>query len=76
LPLATIASTLGTERRPQDLPLAAVGAGTLQPDNGPLAGLWPAAPGKTAVLWSVLVAGVLLLGGVAWSLMRQLKSTP
>jgi hypothetical protein len=33
----------------------------------------PGAPGKSVVLWTVLVAGVLLLGGVAWSLLRQMK---
>jgi hypothetical protein len=38
--------------------------------------LLPGSPGKTTVLWAVLVAGVLLLGGVAWSLMRQLKNAP
>jgi hypothetical protein len=75
LALATIASTLGNERKPQDLPLAAVGAGTVQAmDTGPLARLWPGAPGKTTLLWAVLAVGVLLLGGVAWSLARQLKN--
>jgi hypothetical protein len=77
LPLATIASTLGADRRPQDLPLASVGAGVVQaPDTGFAARLLPGAPGKTTLLWAVLVAGVLLLGGVAWSLMRQLKNQP
>ena len=33
-----------------------------------------AVPGKTAVLWGVLLAGVLLLAGVAWSLLRQLRT--
>jgi len=72
---ATIASTLGNGRKLQDLPLAAVGAGTVQAmDTGPLAGFWPGAPGKTTLLWAVLALGVLLLGGVAWSLARQLKN--
>ena len=75
LALATIASTLGSERKPQDLPLAAVGAGTVQVmETGALTRLWPGAPGKTTVLWAVLALGVLLLGGVAWSLARQLKN--
>jgi hypothetical protein len=30
--------------------------------------------GKTAALWLVLGAGVLLLGGVAWALLRQLNA--
>jgi len=75
LALATIASTLGNERKPQDLPLAAVGAGTVRPvEAGPLAGLWPGAPGKSTLLWGVLALGVLLLGGVAWSLACQLNN--
>ena len=75
LALATIASTLGNERKLQDLPLATVGAGTVQAvATGPLARLWPGAPGKTTVLWAVLALGVLLLGGVAWSLARQLNN--
>jgi len=28
------------------------------------------------VLWAVLLTGVLLLAGVAWSLLRQLKQPP
>lgn len=48
----------------------------------------PAAPGafaqmlpagvdtRAAMLWGVLILGVLLLGGVAWSLMRNLGKTP
>jgi hypothetical protein len=75
LPLATIASTLGTDRKPQDLPLATVGAGVVQPaETGFVSQLLPGSPGKSTVLWAVLAAGVLLLGGVAWSLMRQLKN--
>jgi len=31
---------------------------------------------RTATLWLVLVAGVLVLGGTAWSLLRQAKSPP
>jgi hypothetical protein len=76
LPLGTIASTLGNDRKPQDLPLARVGAGVLQePETGLLARVLPGSPAKATVLWIVLAAGVLLLGGVAFSLMRQLKNT-
>ena len=32
--------------------------------------------GKTAGLWLVLLLGVLLLGGVAWSLLRQVNRPP
>ena len=79
LPLPTIAGTLGT-RKVEDLPMATVGTPVLQApsEGGPLARLWPGGggPGKTTVLWAVLLAGVLVLAGVAWSLLRQLKSAP
>jgi hypothetical protein len=42
-----------------------------------LAAVWlGVAPNKTIVLWGVLLAGVLLLAAVAWSLLRQLKTKP
>jgi hypothetical protein len=75
LPLATIAAALGT-RKVEDLPAATVGAAVIQAaDAGPLARVWPGSegPNKTTVLWAVLLAGVLLLAAVAWSLLRQLK---
>jgi hypothetical protein len=75
LPLSAITSALGS-RKPEDLPAATVGAAiSATADAGPLARLWPGkVPGKTAVLWGVLLAGVLLLAAVAWSLLRQLKT--
>lgn len=78
LPLATLAGTLGT-RKVDDLPVATVGTPVIQAAAaGPLARFWPGGqgPGKTTVLWAVLLAGVLLLGAVAWSLLRQLKAPP
>lgn len=30
---------------------------------------------RSLVLWAVLIGGVLVLGGVAWAVMRQMKST-
>jgi hypothetical protein len=75
LPLAAIASALGT-RKVEDLPAATVGAAVIQAaDAGPLARVWPGGegPNKTTVLWAVLLAGVVLLAAVAWSLLRQLK---
>jgi hypothetical protein len=75
LPLDTIASTL-QGRKLEDLPAAAVGAGVARaPAAGLLARWWPGreVPDRTTVLWAVLIAGVLLLGAVAWSLLRQLK---
>jgi hypothetical protein len=77
LPLATIAGALGP-RKVEDLPAAGVGAATIQAAQaGPLARVWPGgeAPTKTTVLWAVLIAGVLMLAAVAWSLLRQLKRT-
>ncbi len=76
LPLDTIAAALGG-RKLDDLPAAAVGTGLVQAagEAGLLARWWPGreAPGRAAVLWAVLIAGVMLLGAVAWSLLRQLK---
>jgi hypothetical protein len=75
LPAATFTGTLGA-RKIEDIPLAGVGTPA---QSSPRAGWldWiPGAPGKIAVLWSVLAAGVLMLAGVAWSLMRQMKGGP
>jgi hypothetical protein len=72
LPLATIAGTLG-ERKPEDLPLAKTGESIETSPGGRSAFSWRGVPGKSAVLWAVLAAGVLLLAGVAWSLSRQMK---
>lgn len=78
LPLATIAGTLGP-RKVDDLPLAITGTpvvGAARP--AAWAVLWPGGdpPGQSVVLWTVLVVGVLVLAGVAWSLLRQLKPPP
>jgi hypothetical protein len=80
LAVSVLASTLGGKKI-DELPEAVVGAGTLAP--GPEAATGLAAviqqagiSQRTALLWAVLIAGVLLLGGVAWSLMRQLKTAP
>ena len=66
----------GTSRKPEDLPVASIGTSIVStPDTGPLTRFLPSAvPAKTAVLWGVLLAGVLLLAGVAWSLLRQLRT--
>lgn len=78
LPLPTLAGTLGT-RKVDDLPLARVGAAVAAPLPEPawFARWLPAGlTDKAAVLWAVLIAGVLLLGAVAWGLLRQLKAPP
>ena len=76
LPLATIAGTLGS-RKIEDLPTATVGAAVIQAKAGAgaLERWWPGdeGPNKKTLLWAVLLAGVLLLAAVAWSLLRQLK---
>lgn len=75
VPLATIASALGNHKL-EDLPQAKVGAAVRQElAKSPLFG-WvsAAAPGTPSVLWGVLLLGVLILGGVALSLLRQLKA--
>lgn len=72
--LDAIASALG-DRRPHELPQASVGTAQRTEVQAPsIFGIaMPSAPGKPALLWAVLIAGVLVLGGVAWSLLRQLK---
>ena len=74
VPLDVIASALGN-RKPQELPQATVGAAQR---NAPQPGsvLDRLVPGKPTVLWAVLLAGVLILGAVAWGLLRQLKAGP
>lgn len=77
VPLSAISTALGN-RKLEDLPEAKVGAAIRQePAKSPLFG-WPSAtaPSQRTVLWVVLVAGVLILGAVAWSLLRQLKTPP
>ncbi|MDQ6881893.1 MAG: DUF3999 domain-containing protein, partial [Pseudomonadota bacterium] len=73
----TIVSALG-ERKLEELPEARIGAAIRQePAKRPLFA-WPTAgtPDQPTLLWAVLVAGVFLLGAVAWSLLRQLKTAP
>lgn len=75
VPLATIASALGG-RKLEELPEAKVGAAVRQERaKSPLFG-WVSSttPDTPAVLWGVLLLGVLILAWVAWSLLRKLKS--
>ncbi|MES2999880.1 MAG: DUF3999 family protein [Pseudomonadota bacterium] len=80
LPLSVLSAALAGKRI-DELPEAVVGAGTVAPtpeaETGFLAVIQQAGISqRAALLWAVLIAGVLLLGGVAWSLMRQLKAAP
>ncbi|MEO5670680.1 MAG: DUF3999 family protein [Ramlibacter sp.] len=76
LPWSTIGPTLGT-RQVEDLPAGTPGQAVVNAvtEGDVLSRLIPGAAsvGKTAVLWAVLLIGVLLLAAVAWSLLRQLK---
>lgn len=74
LPLGLLAATTST-------PIAALPLATLAAAQGtaPASGWWtPWLPRgvdtKTATLWGVLALGVLLLGGVAWALLRQVNA--
>ncbi|HSV84697.1 MAG TPA: DUF3999 family protein [Ramlibacter sp.] len=64
-----------SKARIEALPLARITA--TQADAPPTPPSWarwlPALDRRTAALWAVLLAGVLVLGVVAWSLLRQLK---
>lgn len=60
-----------------ELPLARIGAAQQREAgaDGPFASVFAQGPGgRSLLLWAVLGAGVLLLGGVAWALLRQLKT--
>ena len=77
LPLGMLAAT--TTTRVDALPL--VKLSSMQGAAEPAAGSWQrwlprGVDGKTAGLWLVLAVGVLLLGGVAWTLLRQLNAKP
>jgi hypothetical protein len=74
LPLGLLAATTST-------PIAELPLATLATAQGttPAAGWWtPWLPRgvdtKTATLWAVLAIAVLLLGGVAWALLRQVNA--
>jgi hypothetical protein len=75
LPLAMLAAT--TTTRLEALPAVRIAATRSEPLPG--AGRWNqwlprGVDQKTAALWLVLVVGVLLLGAVAWSLLRQVNA--
>lgn len=73
LPLQMLAGA--TTVRPEDLPLARVADGSAAPRD---ASFWArflprGVEPRVALLWAVLGFGVLLLGGVAWALLRQMR---
>lgn len=73
LPLPTLLVGAMDVDKARKLPLAALGAAqeSATSSGGPE---WlPALTSKRTALWAVLLAGVALLGGVAWTLMRQMK---
>jgi Protein of unknown function (DUF3999) len=73
LPLAMLSAT--TRTPVAELPAARIARIDSAPAaTAPWWGRWlpRGVDGKTAGLWLVLALGVLLLGGVAWSLLRQL----
>ncbi|MBC7602810.1 MAG: DUF3999 family protein [Ramlibacter sp.] len=80
LPAGMLAGTLNG-KRVEDVALASLGAAvttaSTASDSGFLDRLRPEGVSqRAAVLWAVLLVGVLLLAGVAWTLMRQLKQPP
>jgi len=72
LPLAMLAAT--TSVKLEHLPQARITATEAVPQAVRPAWLPRGLDSRTAALWAVLLAGVLVLGGVAWSLLRQLKA--
>ena len=75
LPAGMLAGSLPVKL--SELPEARVGAVQQREAAaaGPFASVFPQGPaGRSLLLWAVLGGGVLLLGGVAWALFRQLKA--
>jgi hypothetical protein len=73
LPLGMLAAV--ATGRIEDLPVARITASSLRPDTPPsaLERMLPRnVDSKSALLWGVLLLAVAVLGGVAWSLMKQL----
>lgn len=73
LPLSMLANA--SSLKVDELPAATFAQVQTAPaQRSALAGWLPAGvEPRTALLWAVLAGGVLLLGGVAWSLLRQLN---
>ncbi|MDB5858027.1 MAG: hypothetical protein JWQ76_1716, partial [Ramlibacter sp.] len=71
LPLGMLAAT--TTSRIADLPLAQLRDAHSSPLSVRPGWMPRGLDTRTAGLWAVLVIGVLVLGGVAWSLLRQVK---
>lgn len=73
LPLSMLANA--SSLKVDELPAATFAQVQTAPaQRGGLAGWLPrGVEPRTALLWAVLAGGVLLLGGVAWSLLRQLN---
>jgi hypothetical protein len=72
LPAATLTGMLGA-RKVDELPLGKLGVATESHVVSADEGWLPGVANRTAALWAVLLVGVFVLGGVAWSLMRQMK---
>ena len=64
----------------QDLPSASITSTRLQVDPGLDSSLQRMLPAgmerRSVMLWAVLLAGVLILGGVAYTMLRQLSAKP
>lgn len=77
LPVAMLASTIAV--RVDTLPVVKIATVQATPQAArPAWAQWlpRGVDAKTASLWLVLAAGVLLLGGVAWALLRQMNGKP
>jgi len=77
LPLATLVPGFGSANAPQIAEaLLASGTASALPASGPASAVLPQADWKKIALWSVLVAGVLVMAGMAWQLLRQMSKKP
>jgi hypothetical protein len=74
LPLGMLAATTST--RVNALPAARIAAAQADAPAADIRWLPRGVDQKTAGLWLVLALGVLVLGAVAWSLLRQVNARP
>lgn len=76
LPLGMISAVV--PGRIDDLPVSRIGAAVVRPEAPPsvLQQMLPAGTdSRSVMLWAILLVAVLVLGGVAWSLLKQLNQS-
>lgn len=73
LPIATLVPAFDNDKK---LAAAVARIAPIEIANVPLAAVAATGVKSKGVLWAVLLAGVAILGGMAWMLIRQMKTAP